>query len=334
MLRPSNASVPCDQSGVARAVAALRAGGLVGLPTETVYGLAADARNNAAVKRVFTAKGRPADHPLIVHIADISDLHEWAKDIPAYAHALAERLWPGPLTLVLPARDDTSRLLTGGQDTIALRLPAHPAAQEVIRQTGALAAPSANRFGRVSPTSAQAVVAELAEVLDDADVVLDGGDCSIGIESTIVDCTSARPRILRPGFYAEELINDVAGIAGVPVSAPSDLPRVSGSLPGHYAPSTQVTVVQPDDFAGMDGARLEHALVLTTEDVAVPSPAAHVMKAQDALDFARILYAALRRADELGVQEVLVTTPPAVGIGVAIIDRITRAVHGSAHMNP
>lgn len=334
MLLPSNASVPGDPSGVTRAVAALRAGGLVGLPTETVYGLAADARNTAAVQRVFDTKGRPADHPLIVHIAEIAELHEWAQDIPEYAHVLAERLWPGPLTLVLPARDDTSRLLTGGQDTIALRLPAHPVARDVIRQAGAVAAPSANRFGRVSPTSAQAVVTELAAVLEDTDLVLDGGDCSIGIESTIVDCTSEHPRILRPGFYAEELVNELGGFADASVSTPTNVPRVSGSLPGHYAPNTPVTVVQPHDFASMADSRLAHALVLTTADVALPPSAAHVMRAEDSLDFARILYSALRHADELGVSEVLVTTPPAVGIGVAIIDRITRAAHGSAPTNP
>ncbi|MBU6213963.1 MAG: threonylcarbamoyl-AMP synthase [Actinomycetales bacterium] len=341
MLTPTNAAVACDADGIARAAAALRAGQLVGLPTETVYGLAADAGNPAAVSRIFAVKGRPADHPLIVHLADAADVDDWAQDIPDYARQLAARLWPGPLTLVLPARDETSRLLTGGQDTVGLRVPAHPAAHAVIASAGAVAAPSANRFGRVSPTRAADVAAELGGALEPGDLVLDGGDCSIGIESTIVDCTGDRPRVLRPGFYSDELITQSAAAApesaaaedrraaGAVASTASTQPRVSGSLPGHYAPATPVRIIDAADLATITRERLQEALVITPRETAPPSPAAHVVEVSDDLDYARMLYGALRQADELGVAEVIAVAPRAEGIGVAILDRLSRAEHGS-----
>jgi len=334
-------AVPCDAAGIAQAAQVLRAGGLVGMPTETVYGLAASVADPDAVRRVFSVKGRPADHPLIVHIAEPAELDDWACDIPAYARTLAEKLWPGPLTLVLPAKPETPRLVTGGEETVGLRVPAHDAARQLIRQAGAVAAPSANRFGRVSPTSAHAVLEELAEALDAQDVVLDGGECSIGIESTIVDCTANEPRVLRPGFYSEEVILATAGVTVADVhrtdGASHDTnhtsPRVSGSLPGHYAPTTPVRLVSATELGQLDVSRLVHACVLSTEDIAVPSQTGMRAQAKDAVEFARILYATLRAADERQVDEVLVVPPPAEGIGIAILDRLTRAAHGSNHFN-
>ena len=362
MLQPQDAAVACDVEGIARAAAALRAGNLVGLPTETVYGLAADARNLDAVARIFEVKGRPADHPLIVHLADASAIDDWARDIPDYARRLGARLWPGPLTLVLPARDETPRLLTGGQDTVGLRVPAHAAAHAVIASVDAVAAPSANRFGRVSPTRAVDVVSELGDALRPGDLVLDGGECSIGIESTIVDCTGPQPRVLRPGFYSDDVVQHTAaaassapavddlpartgaahtaasiveglgaqtGAAATAQAESSSAPRVSGSLPGHYAPSTPVHIVDPDACADMSSDRLATALVLTLSMNPPPSLPAHLVQAVDSVDYARKLYAALRLADDLGVAEVIAVAPPVEGIGAAIVDRLTRAAHGS-----
>lgn len=217
-----------DAAAVFLAAERMRDGGVVGMPTETVYGLAARARQQAEVARVFAIKGRPADHPVIVHVADASALQEWGMQVPAYATSLAQALWPGPLTLVVPAADDVPRFLTGGQDTVGLRCPAHPVALALIDAVGPVAAPSANQFGQVSPTRASDVLADIGDLLGPQDVVLDGGDCPVGVESTILDCTGEAPRVLRWG--AVELSD-----LGMAIDTGPSAVRAPGGLASHYA---------------------------------------------------------------------------------------------------
>ncbi|HEX9452146.1 MAG TPA: L-threonylcarbamoyladenylate synthase, partial [Burkholderiales bacterium] len=217
---------------IEKAAAILRAGGLVAFPTETVYGLGADASNPTAVRKIFAAKGRPADHPVIVHVAGTSDLKHWAAEVPRSAWLLAEKFWPGPLTMVLKRAAHVSDLITGGQDTVGLRVPSHPVAQQLLKAFGGgIAAPSANRFGRLSPTTAQHVREELADAVN---LVLDGGPSDVGIESTIVDLTRETPAVLRPGRISEQQIADalLVQLGGTAAGRP----RVSGSLESHYAP--------------------------------------------------------------------------------------------------
>ena len=318
-------------SDVGRAAAALRRGGLVGLPTETVYGLAADATDVAAVARIFAAKGRPADHPLIVHIGGPARLDAWARDVPAYARRLAEALWPGPLTLVLPRTARAGDHVTGGQDTVGLRAPAHPVARELLAALGdvGLAAPSANRFGRVSPTTAEHVLAELGDVLDPArDAVLDGGASPVGVESAILDCTGPAPVVLRPGAVDPAT---VARVGGVPVAERSSDVRAPGTLRSHYAPRARVVVVGgPLTEAGplaQTGPLAAAGTVglLATADVATPPGVVRLSAPADAAEYARVLYRALREADALGLQQVLAVPPPDGGIGTAVRDRLARA---------
>lgn len=290
----------------------MRAGGLVGLPTETVYGLAADAENATAIARVFAVKGRPADHPLIVHLADTSQLDDWVANIPASAQALADAAWPGPLTLLLPRGKRVLDVVTGGRATVAVRVPAHPLTLDVLRRFGRpVVAPSANRFGHVSPTTAEHVVADLADALDPTtDVVLDGGPSPVGIESTIVDCTATPPQILRPGGIPSDDVEAIIGSVDA-VSGPS---RASGMLASHYAPSAAVELVED---AGV--ARRRHT-ELTAAGAAVA-----VVDVSDLVVYASTLYARLRQADIDGVDVVLAVMPPAVGLGHAIRDRLTKA---------
>lgn len=332
MLPESRCAVVADSEGIADAVSCLRAGGLVGLPTETVYGLAALASDDQAVRRVFAVKGRPSNHPLIVHIAQASDAHDWGLDIAPYADRLATSLWPGPLTLILRKQDWVPNSLTGGQPTVAVRVPSHPVALAIITEAGPVAAPSANRFGRVSPTSADAVAQELAEALDERDLILDGGNCAVGVESTIVDCTSDAPRILRAGFYGDEVIEQAAGVA-LDAAHAATAPRVPGSLAAHYAPKTRVTLLKPAEVNTVSIARLSRAwfLALTSESVdeAHVVSAAHCTRPEDATAFARLLYATLRAADAADVDEVIAIPPQGRGIAVAIRDRLQRAATGS-----
>ncbi|MEO8003262.1 MAG: L-threonylcarbamoyladenylate synthase, partial [Betaproteobacteria bacterium] len=224
---------------IEQAVQILRKGGLVAFPTETVYGLGADASNPAAVRKIFAAKGRPADHPVIVHIADTSELKHWALEVPRSAWVLAEKFWPGPLTMVFKRASHVSDLVTGGQDTVGVRVPSHPVAQQLLRAfNGGIAGPSANRFGRLSPTTAAHVREELGAAVD---LVLDGGPCEVGIESTIVDVTRATPAVLRPGRITALQIEEALATA-VGDTAPGR-PRVSGSLDSHYAPQLPLTLV-------------------------------------------------------------------------------------------
>ncbi len=304
------------------AAEALRRGGLVGLPTETVYGLAADAASAWAVARVFAAKGRPADHPLIVHLTGPGQLDEWAREVPEYARRLARALWPGPLTLVLPRTGRAADQVTGGQDTVGLRCPAHPLAARVIELFGGgVAAPSANRFGRVSPTTAGHVVAELRDQLRPGlDVVLDGGPSGVGVESTILDCTGPRPVLLRPGAVSPE---QVAEHGGVPLGTRPSQVRAPGTLASHYAPRARVELVEVEDLAGQ-AARPGTGL-LAPATVATPPGLVRLTAPQDAADYARSLYAALREADALGLARVLAVAPAGGGIAAAVRDRLRRA---------
>ncbi|MFN0283548.1 MAG: L-threonylcarbamoyladenylate synthase [Kineosporiaceae bacterium] len=332
---------------VARAVEVLRAGGLVGLPTETVYGLAADATDVAAVARVFAVKGRPADHPLIVHLATGGELDLWARDVPGYARRLAATLWPGPLTLVLPRSDRAGDHVTGGQPTVGLRCPAHPVAHAVLAAFGGgLAAPSANRFGRVSPTTAAHVLDELGERLDPArDVVLDGGSSAVGVESTILDCTGPAPRLLRSGAVTAQEVLFAGGVAPVSPSPPADgAVRAPGMLAAHYAPHARVVVVDAGDVeatvqdvagtrgrgdASPDDARPVTGL-LATADVETPTGVVRLAAPSDEAAYARALYAALREADALRLRTVVAVPPAGTTLAAAVRDRLRRAAVGSA----
>ena len=317
---------------VARAVRALRAGALVGLPTETVYGLAADAEQPDAVRRVFAVKGRPADHPLIVHVAAAADLDRWADDVPAYARRLAERLWPGPLTLVVPRSALVGDHVTGGQPTVGLRCPAHPVAHAVLAAFGgSVAAPSANRFGRVSPTTAAHVVAELGDRLDPAlDVVLDGGPSAVGVESTILDCTGPAPRVLRRGAVTAREVLEAGGVALVEPEAPSTV-RAPGMLAAHYAPRALVVVADgPDDLpaacSGEDPARTG---LVAPAGVATPPGVVRLAAPADEAGYAQALYAALRDADDHGLARVVAVPPDGGELAAAVLDRLRRAAVGS-----
>lgn len=317
---------------VARAVAVLRAGGLVGLPTETVYGLAADASNPEAVRRVFAAKGRPAEHPLIVHLGDAARIDDWAAEVPAAARRLAAACWPGPLTLVVRRAPRVIDEVTGGLETVALRVPSHPLALAVLRAFGGgLAAPSANRFGRVSPTTAEAVREELGDAVD---YVLDGGPCEVGVESTIVDVTGARPVILRPGGVSAERVAEVTGEALGHESAT----RAPGTLPAHYAPSLAVIVLDATAAvaeAGARAARGERVGMLAPEPLAgLPRGVTALAPAGDAAAYGRVLYARFREAERLGLTALVCVPPPERGVGVAVNDRLRRAAAGTAAGGP
>lgn len=298
----------------------LRRGGLVALPTETVYGLGADATNADAVRRIFLVKGRPADHPLIVHLADTSDLDDWATGVPTYARLLAAAYWPGPLTLVLPKRPEVLDVVTGGQGTVGLRVPAHPLTREVIRALGTgIAAPSANRFGRVSPTTIAHVRADLGPYLAAEDALLDGGPCEVGVESTIIDCTGPAPRLLRAGAITPEMVEQTTGLD---VLAADGSVRASGTLASHYAPHATVHIVAAADFTPQPGAGL-------LADASIPTPEGMVrlLAATDVGDYARGLYAALRASDEHGLADVVAVLPEDAGLGIAVRDRLRRAAH-------
>ena len=309
---------PDDRAGVTdridEAVAVLRRGGLVGMPTETVYGLAADASNEAAVRRIFAAKGRPADHPLIVHLASADDLTSWSSAVPASARLLAETCWPGPLTVLVPKAAHVLTVVTGGRDTVGLRVPAHPLALDLLQRFGGgLAAPSANRFGHVSPTTAEHVRSDLGDAVD---LVLDGGPCPIGVESTIVDCTCDPPQVLRPGGIPNEVIARLLdaglGLTMQPAGGPS---RASGMLASHYAPRCRVEIAESAGDAATRASSLQDNGLRV--DVLDPTP--------DLVIAAQQLYVWLRAADERGLDVLVAVLPPAVGLGHAIRDRLIKA---------
>lgn len=343
-----------DPYAIQRAAQALRAGELLGLPTETVYGLAADAGNDAAVAKIYAAKGRPPGHPLIVHLADESGAREglahFAAEVPAFARLLMDAFWPGPLTLILPRRAGVAAAVAGGQDSIGLRCPAHPVAQAVLHAAQALgvaglAAPSANLFGRVSPTSAAHVQAEFGEGL----LILDGGPCEVGIESTIVDCTRGAPVLLRPGQITRLRIDEVLQASGTDARLrdPNEInaqtaqaaPRASGMLESHYAPRARVRLMDAGALqsalsAGLtntdvattlgDGARARIA-VYARAPMRLPAGVVHRAMPADASAAAHELFAALRALDEAGVREIWVETPPTTPAWEGVADRLRRA---------
>ncbi len=288
------------------------------MPTETVYGLAADATNPSAVARIYAVKGRPADHPLIVHFSDPKLINSWAAEVPDYAMDLAKAFWPGPMTLVLSRTDLAGDFITGGQDTVAVRVPRHPVALKLLsefEQLGGLgvAAPSANRFGKVSPTNSSAVRAELGDYLDAEDMILEGGDSEVGIESTIIDCTSESPKLLRLGAITAEMITQATGLS---VSrAPSTI-RVSGSLASHYAPNAKVV---------LDQAVLPGEGLIALESEPTPDSVIRLIAPVDVQGYAQQLYFALRQADALGLRRVVAITPKGDGLAEAIRDRLQRA---------
>jgi len=318
---------------VARAVAVLEGGGLVGLPTETVYGLAADASNAAAVAKIFAAKGRPGDHPLIVHLDDAAQMDDWAIDIPPVARRLAAAFWPGPLTLILKRAAHVLNAVTGGQESVGLRVPSDPLAHAVLaafaqaragRPTG-LAAPSANKFGRVSPTTAQHVREEFGDAVD---LLLDGGQSVVGIESTIVDCTADPARILRPGAITRE---QVAAVLEQPVSAAltdAATPRVSGSLEAHYAPRTPTCLIATEDLADALKRHADKRVALLAFEGGHPAQR-KITASPQAQAYAYALYASLRELDAAGCDLLLVEKPPAGAAWDAVNDRLRRAAFGS-----
>jgi L-threonylcarbamoyladenylate synthase len=310
---------------MSEAASVLLAGGLVAFPTETVYGLGADACNAAAVARIYSVKGRPADHPLIVHVASMDGLGDWARDVPTYAIALARDYWPGPMTLIVPRSDLAGDFVTGGQDTVGVRVPAHPVALGLLEAFVAaggkgVAAPSANRFGNVSPTTANAVAAELGDYLADGDQILDGGACDVGVESTIIDCTGDTPKILRPGAITLEMIEKSTGLKVIGSVEEPEI-RVSGSLDSHYAPEATV-VLDQSPTAGQG--------FIAMADVVAAEGVVRLAAPRTNEEFAQVLYAALRAADEQGLSTVVVQQPVGDGIAIAIRDRLKRAAHGSA----
>jgi L-threonylcarbamoyladenylate synthase len=308
---------------MASAAKHLIAGDLVAFPTETVYGLGADASNLAAVARIYSVKGRPNDHPLIVHVASMDRMGDWAREVPEYAIALAREFWPGPMTLVLKRSELAGDFVTGGQDTVGVRVPDHVVALallEAFEKAGGkgVAAPSANRFGHVSPTTAAAVVEELADYLFKEDLVLDGGACAVGVESTIIDCTGLLPRVLRPGAISTAMIEEVTGLNTVSVEGVDEI-RVSGSLENHYAPAAKVLLCEVP-IAGQG--------FIAHKNIQTPQGVIRLASPSDDEEFAQILYSALREADAQGLLEVVVVQPIGVGIGVAIRDRLARAANG------
>lgn len=340
-----------DDGSIRRAVQVVRSGGLVAFPTETVYGLGADADDPVAVRRIFAVKGRPLGHPLIVHVADAGEVDRWAHGGGEPARRLAEACWPGPLTLVLARRSRVDDVVTGGRDTVGLRVPAHPVAHALLRAFGAdraggaaIAAPSANRFGRVSPTTAAHVRADLGT---EVDLVLDGGPARVGVESTIVDCSGAAPEVLRLGGVSLERLAEVLG--AVPTLAPAVVgstdpgeaidpdggARAPGMLAAHYAPAARVELVE-DPVAAVARAG---ELAVDGRAVGVLAPMALAGLAPDVVelepagpapDYAHVLYDRLRQADRLGLQVLVAVPPPPDGLGAAVRDRLRRAATAHA----
>ena len=312
----------CTIDALSRAAKQLNDGNLIAFPTETVYGLGADAQNESAVSRIYKVKGRPQDHPLLVHICDWQLMGEWAEEIPDFAIDLARAFWPGPMTLILKRSELAKDFVTGNQDTVGIRVPNQTLALQLLNEFAKLggkgiAAPSANRFGQVSPTTAEAVREEIGAFLDANDAILDGGPCSVGVESTIIDCTGANPKILRPGAIT---IEDIKSVTGLEVDSPthSDI-RVSGSLENHYAPRAQVILdetPQPGDgFIALD-------------EIPTPPGVIRLAAPNSIEQFAHLLYAALREADLKEIKRVVVAQPQGYGIAIAIRDRLIRAAAG------
>jgi len=314
----SNFLSECTFDKIELAAQKLFKGHLVAFPTETVYGLGADALNAPAVNRIYKVKGRPSTHPLIIHTSTIDLLHFWVTDIPEYALKLARDFWPGPLTLVLKKGVNTGDYLTGGQDSVAIRVPNEPTALALLRAFEILggkgvAAPSANRFGQVSPTSAKDVLVELGEYLDKSDLILDGGYSKVGIESSIIDCTSEIPRILRPGAISPAMVKESTGL--ITLDQPANI-RVSGSFPSHYSPKANVILdVWPSFGQGF----------IALADVPTPPGVTRIASPVDIEAFAQVLYQSLRLADSLNLKELVIHQPEGEDLAAAIRDRLRKA---------
>jgi len=308
---------------ILEAVSKLKSGNLVAFPTETVYGLGADATNKEAVDRIYKVKGRPAGHPLIVHISSINQMDKWAKDIPEYGVKLARIFWTGPMTLILPRTDLAKDFITGGQDNVGIRIPSHTVALALLKEfedQGGLgvAAPSANKFGAVSPTTATAVEIELAEYLSETDQILDGGPCVVGVESTIINCTQDKPSILRPGAISKEMIEDSLGIAidsNISNSESTKI-KVAGLLESHYAPNARVLLTGSPTLG--DG-------FIALDSFATPTGALRLASPKTNKEYAQVLYEAFRLADFKGLRRIYVIPPTGDGIAVAINDRLSKS---------
>ena len=311
----------CTADAMTLAAAAIAQGHLVAFPTETVYGLGANATQESAVAKIYAAKGRPADHPLIVHIASMDEIGYWADEISEYAIALARNFWPGPMTLICQRSEVAKDFITGGQETVGIRVPDHVVALallEAAKEIGVLgiAAPSANRFGHVSPTTAQAVREELDQYLSSDDMILDGGPSQVGVESTIIDCTGSNPHILRPGAITQAMIEEVTGLKVT--DAQSEI-RVSGSLENHYAP--EATVVLDTTPQSGDG-------YIAMSDKPTPVGVIRLASPQSVEEYARILYASLRDGDSQKIARICIDQPQGDGLAIAICDRLQRAARG------
>ena len=312
----------CSTNSIKAAAQSIASGHLVAFPTETVYGLGADATNESAVAKIYKAKGRPADHPLIVHIASIDAIGKWAEDISEYAINLARDFWPGPMTLIFKRSQLAKDFVTGNQNTVGLRVPNQPIALALLKEFEKLdgkgiAAPSANRFGAVSPTTAQAVKDELESYLDQKnDAILDGGPCQIGVESTIIDCTSDTPQILRLGAITKEMIAESTGL--IVIDEPASDIRVSGSLESHYSPNAKVVLdVNPESGDGF----------IAIDSTPTPAGAIRLAAPSSIEGYAREIYSALRFADAQGLTKVCVIQPEGDGLAAAIRDRLKRAAN-------
>jgi L-threonylcarbamoyladenylate synthase len=320
----------CSVDALAVAAQALQDGSLVAFPTETVYGLGADAANAQAVARIYEVKGRPSDHPLIVHIADLKYLEQWISDMPEYAIALARDFWPGPMTLILQRGKLAKDFITGGQSTVGIRIPDNSLALgllEAFHKLGGsgIAAPSANRFGQVSPTTAEAVQEELSSYLSDTDLVLDGGQSAVGVESTIIDCTGELPRVLRPGAITIEMIEEVTGLKFSDSTEKNsddfkhnDI-RVSGSHENHYSPKAKVFLdQQPVTGSGF----------IALESLITPNGVIRLAAPRSVEEFARVLYSALREGDHQNLDSIYIAQPTGNGLAIAIRDRLSRSAKG------
>jgi L-threonylcarbamoyladenylate synthase len=311
----------CSADAIALAAEKLRAGGLVAFPTETVYGLGADATNPEAVARIYRVKGRPHDHPVIVHLSDLSQLDQWASDIPEYAIILARNFWPGPMTLILPRKNNVGDFITGGQESVGIRIPNNPIALELTKRAGVgIAAPSANRFGAISPTTALAVHEEIGTSLDDErDAILDGGPSDVGVESTIIECLGSAPKILRPGAITKEMIEEATGLS---VDEGASQVRASGTLEQHYAPRAKVFLL---DAESPVVACIVGVGFLALEKFPTPDGAIRLASPKSDEEYARVLYDALREGDRRNLPAIYVVPPSGGGIAIAIRDRLKRA---------
>ena len=317
----------CTASTIKDAAASLRSGNLVAFPTETVYGLGVDATNKDAVAHLYQVKGRPSDHPLIVHISSMANLDKWAREIPEYAIKLARAFWPGPMTLILPRANLAKDFITGNQDSVGIRVPSHPIATALLQEfedQGSLgiAAPSANRFGKVSPTTADNVFEELSGYLSPIDLILDGGPCQVGVESTIINCTQDIPNILRPGAITATMISDLIGLQvnQIATSINKSTIKAPGLLQSHYAPKAKVLLSTTPNLG--DG-------FIALADIQTPSGAIRLASPKNNKEYAQLLYQALRLADTKHLSNVIVIPPTGDDLAIAICDRLEKCAYKS-----